>query len=149
LEHKPSRYSEVKQQKDNRNNKIIINKLHSNIINKKWIAKNNHKQFASTCISECRCKQNPQLHTLNKKLELHRPAPARALELTCAAVELAYDACIHTYLYCDSVIFLCNVIFVFCFCKPPSSLARIYVYKPIIKSPKAQDPERRDLIAQD
>jgi len=44
---------------------------------------------------------------VNKKLELDRPAPARALELTCAAVELAIDAYIHTYLYSDSVIFFC------------------------------------------
>jgi len=45
--------------------------------------------------------------------------------------------------------FLCNVFFVLCFCEPPSNIARIYIYMQIITSPKAQDQERRDLIAQD
>jgi len=42
-----------------------------------------------------------------------------------------------------------KTIFVLGFCEPPSYIARIYINKPIITSPKAQDPERRDLIAQD
>jgi len=41
--------------------------------------------------------------------------------------------------------FLFNVL---CFCEAPLNLARIYKYKAITTSPKAQDPERRDLIAQ-
>jgi len=36
--------------------------------------------------------QSLKLHTLNKKMELHRPAQARTLELTCAAVDLQDDA---------------------------------------------------------
>jgi len=31
-------------------------------------------------------------HSLDKKLEMHRPSKARALKLTCAAVELPNDA---------------------------------------------------------
>jgi len=58
----------------------------------------------------------------------------------------------NTYIHIYTAIvlfFLCNVIFVLCFCEPPSNTARIYIYKPIITSSKAQEPERRDLIAKD
>jgi len=135
-EHKQSSCSEVKQPKDNKNNRRRINCIQNY---KQKV--NRQKQLQTIC--ECihfwmLVSQNPQIHTLNKKLELHRPAPARALELTCAAVELPYDAYIHTYLYSNSVIFLCNVSFVLCFCEPPSNIARIYICKPIWTSPKAQ-----------
>jgi len=66
----------------------------------------NYKQFASACISECKCNRTHKY--VEQEIELHRPDPVRSLKTTCAAVELPYDTYKHTYLYSNCVFFVCR-----------------------------------------
>jgi len=111
---------------------------------KKWIAKtitNNLRvhAFLNASVTE-------PTNTLNKKLSCTDQTQSDHWK---RRVPQWNSHTIHTniHIYTAIVFFLCVVNLVLCFCEPSSNIARIYIYKPIVTSPKAQDPERRDLIA--